>query len=199
MKIKVLIFMFIITGLLLNAQNKKFIYWENLSAQQKIKILNDKNITQYLRDCYAGKYALDEDIKQTLDLLDSAVRSKDTASAPLYYYLFIRLNSISGGYLSEVLGCHTVKLLLREPEFIINHLQIDRLRRGNELNYFVNNLAYEYYMNQTETLPGRPGFEILQEILIDKLKDSSPENKKILEVLFEKTRNKMEKLIKENK
>ncbi|MDD5570461.1 MAG: hypothetical protein PHD97_04805 [Bacteroidales bacterium] len=199
MKIKVLIFLFVITGLISNAQSKKYIYWENLSAQQKIKALNDKKVTQYIRDCYAGKYTLDENIKQTLDLLDSIIKNKDTSLTPLYYYLFIRLNSISGGYLSEVLGCHTVKLLLREPEFIINHLQIDRLRRGNELNYFISNLAYEYYLTQTETLPGRPSFEILKEILKYKLKDSSAENKQILEILFEKTRVRMEKLLQENK
>lgn len=118
-----------------------YIFWEELTDNQKEDILNsnyiyDKAILFYKMK---SKISDNDESKSLLDTL-SAMTNNEKVNA-FYFFLFNQICLSSDGAVSDLLGNYCQRIILNSPEYVIEYF----LRNDILLHKYAQYLGYELY------------------------------------------------------
>lgn len=166
---------------------RQFIYWENLSPKQQSVILNSNKFPDYFITFYNRPSMVDTlDDRKVFSILDSIVSNVNSVLQPFYYNLFVKMCSVSDGYIGEMMGSYSIKLLLADPEYVINHIRFREVKNKDsvEFNYMVQNISFEYQASLNEDFDSGPGWLKFTSLLKEKMVYASEVNKRALDELL---------------
>ena len=98
-----------------------FVYWENMTKNQRIDVLSSKLIDKNAIEFYEGKLKIGDN-NQTIALLNTlSVLSNKGNLSPFYFFLFNRVCNEADGALSEMLGDYCQRIILDSPAYTIGY------------------------------------------------------------------------------
>lgn len=177
---------------------RQFIYWENLSPEEQSVILNSKKFPSYFISFYNRPKMVDTlDDRKVFSILDSIISNVNSVLQPFYYNLFVKMCSVSDGYIGEMMGGYSIELLLADPEYVINHIRLRQVKNKDsvEFNYMVQNISFEYQVSLNEDFDGRPGWLKFTSLLKEKMVNASEVNERALDELLMKIKQVAEEAI----
>lgn len=124
-----------------------FVYWENLSVNQKNDILISDNISKDALEFYKGNFKIGDN-SQTTTLLNmlSSIGDKEKTT-PFYFFLFNQICIKADGSLSEILGNYCQKIVLSFPTYVVAYLG----KNEDILKKYAQYLGYELYFKEEGT------------------------------------------------
>lgn len=161
-----------------------FNFWELMSQKEKENFLNNSNVNKLALDYYNGNFKASDD-EQTFRLLDTLTHNNEYF--PLYYFLFNEICAVSDGALSEAMGPYCLKMLLNEPNFVINHFTFERKNFGKSqylYQLYASFIGEEFYFYNKKMSELDYGFPEFKEILLKELKNTSSDNNETVELFF---------------
>ncbi len=166
-----------------------FVYWENMTKNQRSDILNSKHIDKYAIEFYDGKLKIGDN-NQTIELLNTlSLLSNKGNLSPFYFFLFNRICNEADGALSEMLGDYCQRIILDSPAYTISYFT----EHKTLLKKYAEYLGYEMYFKSEGTSTIKYSYPIFKKLLSQKLKSKGQYNS-VLTLLcseIEKTMNKM--------
>ncbi len=177
-------------------KNDNFIYWESLSQKKQQEILKDKNVLQFALDIYNGHHDFEQKDSLLLQLLDTITRSKNTHLFPFYYFVFIKICSVSDGWVSEEISGRCFDLLADKTEYVVNHIRTGQNGEA-EMNYYIDYISYSLYVDNSENNPWQKEFDTFAKEAKTNVKNQK--NKKILDKILNEVKTKANKLVQDDK
>ncbi len=132
-----------------NGNNLKndYVYWEDLSKNQKKEILDSQEIDKEVLAFYNGEFKLGDNEQTTILLNKLSSATSEAKSFPLYFFLFNQVCAKSDGAISEFLGSYCQKVILNSPEYIFHYF----IENENLLKIYAQYLGYELYSKEEGT------------------------------------------------
>lgn len=123
-------------------------YWENLSDEERGKVLESENVPEEVIRLYNGQFILSDD-DATFELLDELTsRQSDISSQALYFYLFNKILLYSDGALAEGIGEYAVEVFFSDISYMLEYFTVN-----NELmERYALTLGVEIYYQQNTTI-----------------------------------------------
>jgi len=179
---KLLLFLLLLTSI--SFGQNAFNFWELMSQTEKEHFLNNSNINKLVLDYYGDKFKVNDD-EQTFRLIDTLTHKNEYF--PFYYFLFNEICAVSDGALSEAMGPYCLKMLLNEPNFVINHFTFERKNFGKSqylYQLYASFIGEEFYFYNKKMSELDYGFPEFKEMLLKELKNTSSDNSETLELFF---------------
>ncbi len=144
-----------------------YVYWEDLTDNQKDDILNSEEVNREVVAFYQGNLKIGDN-NQTINLLDtlSFFAKKEKISA-LYFFLFNQICINADGALAEMIGSYCQTIILNSPTYVINYFS------NNEhiLKIYAQYLGYELYFKEKGTSDIEYNYEDFKKLLSDKMEN----------------------------
>lgn len=156
-----------------------FVYWEDLTENQRNDILNTENINKEAIEFYKGTLKIGDN-DQTTALLNilSSISDKDK-TAPFYFFLFNQICIKSDGALSEMLGNYCQRIVLSSPAYVITYFD----RNKEILKKYAEYLGYELYFKEEGTSTIEYSYSDFKKVLSEKLTNTE-QNKNVLTLFY---------------
>ena len=142
-----------------------FVYWENLTENQRNVILNSENVSKEAIEFYKGKLKIGDNGQTTALLNKLTSASNKDEMAPFYFFLFNQVCIKADGALSEMLGDYCQKIVLSSPAYVVNYFS----RNESILKKYAQYLGYELYFKEEGTSTIKYSYSDFKKILSEKL------------------------------
>ena len=146
-----------------------YVYWEDLTDNQKDEILNSKVVNKEALAFYKGERQIGDNNKTIalLDTLSSIINSEEKVTS-FYFFLFNQICIKADGALSEILGDYCQRIVLNSPEYVINYF----IKNENVLKKYAQYLGYELYFKEEGTSTIEYNYSDFKKMLAGKLKNT---------------------------
>ena len=172
----------------LGSKNLEYVYWENLTAKEQNEILGSSHVYKDAINYYKRKLILSDNPK-TFNLIDTLISSKNKNKKvdAFYFFLFNQICKESDGALSEGLGDHCQRSILKAPSFVITYFS----KNKEILLKYAQFLGYEFYFKEKGTSTLEYNYVTFKKLLLKKT-GNEEKNKVVLKTFF----NEIEKAMK---
>jgi hypothetical protein len=127
--------------------DERFIYWEDLTSNEKDNILNTFEIEKNAINYYNGKFTISDNDETTrlLEIITSNTERQEIVS--FYFYIFNQMCLKADGAISEIIGKYCQRIIINDPLYAINYFI------GNKkiLETYANLIGYELYFKEEGT------------------------------------------------
>jgi hypothetical protein len=146
-----------------------YVYWEDLTDDQKDEILNSNAVNKEALAFYKGEQQVSDNSK-TIALLDtlSSITSSEKKTTSFYFFLFNQICIKADGALAEMLGDYCQRIVLNSPEYVINYF----IKNENVLKKYAQYLGYELYFKEEGTSAIEYNYSDFKKMLSGKLKNT---------------------------
>jgi hypothetical protein len=140
-----------------------YIYWDTMSQHQK-----DSVLSTYPE---SDKYLLKLNVKNNdadfdnLNMITNCFENGNSHPRELCFFVFNSICEKSDGQLSEVMGMFCMKVLMIDPNYVLNYFRLSKSMQEKYANF----MGYEFYFKEEGTSTIQYSFSKYQKMIFEKL------------------------------